>query len=83
MAVYMYFCVHCIALQRRSEDIDKRAANMYSFAVVLWEISTGKVPFAGMSAMHAGLKVSISHCSETSFLGSSMDSCMTEFYCLL
>lgn len=50
-----------IALQRRSEDIDKRAANMYSFAVILWEIATGKSPFAGMSPMHTGLKVSTSH----------------------
>lgn len=30
---------------------------MYSFAVILWEIATGKVPFTGLSPMHVGVKV--------------------------
>ena len=30
---------------------------MYSFAVILWELATGKVPFAGLSPMHVGIKV--------------------------
>lgn len=45
------------ALQHRPEDIDKRAADMYSFAVILWEIATNKVPFSGLSPMHVGIKV--------------------------
>ena len=46
-------------LQHRPGDIDKRAADMYSFAVILWEVATGKVPFAGLSPMHVGIKVCI------------------------
>ena len=45
------------ALQHRPEDIDKRAADMYSFALILWEIATTKVPFAGLSPMQVGIKV--------------------------
>ena len=30
---------------------------MYSFAVILWEISTGKIPFQGLSPMQVGIKV--------------------------
>ena len=45
------------ALQHRPEDIDKRAADMYSFAVILWEIATNKIPFSGLSPMNIGIKV--------------------------
>ena len=46
-------------LQHRPSDVDKRAADMYSFAVILWEVATGKVPFAGLSPMHVGIKVGV------------------------
>ena len=45
------------ALQKRPDEIDKRAADMYGFALILWEIATGKLPYAGLSPMMAGLKV--------------------------
>lgn len=43
--------------QHRLEDIDRRAADMYSFAIIMWEIATGKVPFAGLKPLLAGLKI--------------------------
>jgi integrin-linked kinase len=30
---------------------------MYSFAVILWEIATNKIPFVGLSPMNIGIKV--------------------------
>ena len=47
------------ALQKKVEDINQRAADMWSFAMVLWELSTREVPFAEMSAMEIGMKVSL------------------------
>ena len=49
--------IYSLDLQHRPSDIDKRAADMYSFAVILWEVATGKIPFAGLSPMHVGIKV--------------------------
>ena len=45
------------ALQFRESEIDKRAADMYSFAVVMWEVGTGEVPYGGLPVMKVGLKV--------------------------
>lgn len=50
-----------LVLQRRPDDIDKKAADMYSFAIILWESATGKIPFADLSPMHAGTKVGQMH----------------------
>ena len=41
----------------RPEDVDRRSCDMYSFAVILWEIATGKIPFQGLSPMQVGIKV--------------------------
>ena len=53
------FLICSLDLQHRPSDVDKRAADMYSFAVILWEVATGKVPFAGLSPMHVGIKVEL------------------------
>lgn len=45
------------ALQRRPDDINTRAADMWSFAILLWELETREVPFAELSAMEVGMKV--------------------------
>ena len=47
-----------VALQFREHEIDKRAADMYSFAVVIWEVGTGEVPYGGLPVMKVGLKAS-------------------------
>lgn len=46
------------ALQRRPEDINLKAADMWSFAVLLWELETREVPHAELSPMETGMKVS-------------------------
>lgn len=54
---YNFIMSSTLDLQHRPGDIDKKAADMYSFAVILWELATAKVPFAGLSPMHVGIKV--------------------------
>ena len=41
------------------ETCDQRAADMWSYAMILWELSTREVPFAEMSPMEMGMKVSV------------------------
>ncbi|XP_053561670.1 integrin-linked protein kinase [Bombina bombina] len=45
------------ALQKRPEDINRRSADMWSFAILLWELVTREVPFADLSNMEIGMKV--------------------------
>ncbi|KAG7261377.1 hypothetical protein CRUP_036091 [Coryphaenoides rupestris] len=45
------------ALQKRPEDINRRSADMWSFAVLLWELVTREVPFADLSQMEIGMKL--------------------------
>ena len=47
------------ALQRRPDDINTRAADMWSFAILLWELETREVPFAELSSMEVGMKVRV------------------------
>ncbi|KAG8544528.1 hypothetical protein GDO81_022321 [Engystomops pustulosus] len=47
------------ALQKRPEDINRRSADMWSFAILLWELVTREVPFADLSNMEIGMKVSL------------------------
>lgn len=45
------------ALQKKPEDTNRRSADMWSFAVLLWELVTREVPFADLSNMEIGMKV--------------------------
>lgn len=55
--IYKPFWVAPEVLTHRPEDIDRRAGDMYSFAIILWEVSTSKIPFDGLSPMCAGIKI--------------------------
>lgn len=56
--VVLVSLVWFLALQKRPEDINRRSADMWSFAVLLWELVTREVPFADLSQMEIGMKVS-------------------------
>lgn len=47
------------ALQRNEVKINVKAANMWSFAIMLWELATRQVPFAGLSPIEIGMKVAL------------------------
>uniref|UniRef100_A0A8C9VLU1 Scaffold protein ILK n=1 Tax=Scleropages formosus TaxID=113540 RepID=A0A8C9VLU1_SCLFO len=47
------------ALQKKPEDINRRSADMWSFAVLVWELVTREVPFADLSNMEIGMKVAL------------------------
>jgi len=49
--------MYAVALQRPFADINQRAADMWSFAILLWELATREVPFAELSPMEVGMKV--------------------------
>ena len=44
-------------LSHRYEDQNRKASDMYSFAIMLWELATMQVPFGDVPAMAVGLKV--------------------------
>lgn len=46
-----------LALHKRPTDRNWEASDMWSFAVLLWELATREVPFADLSAMECGMKV--------------------------
>lgn len=47
------------ALQKKESEINLQAADMWSFAMILWELSTRQVPFGGLSAIEIGMKVAL------------------------
>jgi integrin-linked kinase len=47
------------ALQRAPENSNVRACDMWSFGILLWELSTREVPFAELSPMETGMKIAL------------------------
>uniref|UniRef100_A0A7E4V179 Protein kinase domain-containing protein n=1 Tax=Panagrellus redivivus TaxID=6233 RepID=A0A7E4V179_PANRE len=47
------------ALQRSPEKSNVRASDMWSYGIVLWELSTREVPFADLSPMEAAMKIAL------------------------
>ncbi|KAI6176706.1 Protein kinase domain-containing protein [Aphelenchoides bicaudatus] len=47
------------ALQRAPEKLNIRAADMWSFGILLFELNTREVPFADLSPMEAGMKIAL------------------------
>ncbi|CAD5120373.1 DgyrCDS8945 [Dimorphilus gyrociliatus] len=53
------------ALTKKSVDINIRAAHMWSFAIVLWELATRQVPFANITPMEVGVKIALENARVT------------------
>lgn len=45
------------ALAKPAAEINQRAADMWSFAVLLWELATRETPFGDLAPMEAGMKI--------------------------
>ncbi|XP_037934001.1 integrin-linked protein kinase homolog pat-4 [Teleopsis dalmanni] len=46
-------------LQRKQSDRNWEACDMWSFAVLLWELTTREIPFAEWSPMECGMKIAL------------------------
>lgn len=46
-----------LALQKKRIDTNSEACDMWSFAILLWELATREVPFSQLSPMEIGMKV--------------------------
>ncbi|XP_018324106.1 integrin-linked protein kinase [Agrilus planipennis] len=47
------------ALQKKISDRNWESSDMWSFAILLWELATREVPFADQSAMEVGMKIAL------------------------
>lgn len=56
---WIYCTVLILALQKKPEEINRRSSDMWSFAILLWELVTREVPFADLSNMEIGMKVGL------------------------
>ena len=45
------------ALCKSPKVINTKAADMWSFAILLWELATREIPFGHMTPMETGMKV--------------------------
>lgn len=46
-----------VALQKKRIDTNSEACDMWSFAILLWELATREIPFSHLSPMEIGMKV--------------------------
>lgn len=46
------------ALTKKLSEINQEASDMWSFSIILWELATREIPFADLSPMECGMKVS-------------------------
>ncbi|XP_071086848.1 scaffold protein ILK-like isoform X2 [Haliotis cracherodii] len=47
------------AMLKKPAEINMKAADMWSFAILLWELETREVPFADLTPMEIGMKVAL------------------------
>ncbi|XP_046390679.1 integrin-linked protein kinase [Ischnura elegans] len=47
------------ALQKKSSDRNWEASDMWSFAILMWELATREVPFADLTPMEVGMKIAL------------------------
>jgi integrin-linked kinase len=47
------------ALNKKITEINAKAADMWSFSVILWELATRQVPFSDMTSMEMGMKIAL------------------------
>lgn len=46
-----------LGLQKKRVDTNAEACDMWSFAILLWELATREIPFSHLSPMEIGMKV--------------------------
>ncbi|XP_057313315.1 integrin-linked protein kinase-like [Hydractinia symbiolongicarpus] len=49
-------------LRSNPASVDQRSADMWSFAIIMWELATREVPYISLSAMECGMKIATEGC---------------------
>ncbi|XP_077974623.1 scaffold protein ILK-like [Styela clava] len=47
------------ALQKKSNEINRKSADMWSFSILLWEMATREVPFSDLANMECGMRIAL------------------------